>query len=107
MTTTETEFNYEEYIEELSEEEGMNAEAFATYCDNHHITAKDDIAGAVNDYHEYYIGEMTIQEYAEQLAEDLYPEAVATGYFDTDSFARDLELGGEVWEMNGHLFRSY
>ena len=41
------------------------------------------------------------------MADDIFSEAVKTGYFDYESFARDLELGGDVWELDGYVFRSY
>jgi methionyl-tRNA synthetase len=104
---TETKFDYETYIVEVAEAEGMNVEAFEALCDNFMHTEKDEIDAAVNDYQNYYIGEMTTEEYADELAQELYPEAYDTGYFNVEQFAYDLECGGDIWESNGHLFRSY
>lgn len=103
MKTEETEL--QDTVEDVALANGIDEIAFEIYCDNLMIT--ENYEDAVSGFEDAYIGEMSVHEYAEQLAEDMYPDAVATGYFDCDSFARDLELGGEVWEQGGHLFRNY
>ena len=92
-------------LESVAEEHNLSEEAFRAYCDNMHI--RENYAESVADFEEYYIGEMSVREYAEELADDIFSECVKSGYFDYDSFARDLELGGDVYEYNGHLFRNY
>lgn len=92
-------------IARVAEENSIDEEAFAIYCWNLHITS--DFDGEVTDFVDSYIGDISVYEYAEQLADDIFPDAVKSGYFDYDSFARDLEIGGEVWEKDGHLFRNY
>ena len=104
-------YTYEGYLLEHFYGEGDPMEAFGVYLDNFHkkyseLTA-DEWGWHFSDFEEAYIGEMTVKEYAEQLAEDNYPEAVKCKYFDYDAYANDLERAGEVWETDGHLFRSY
>lgn len=113
METQEQEqtYTYEEYLIEHFYGEGDPREAFGVYLDNFHKKdaqlTEDEWSGHFSDFEEAYIGEMTVKEYAEQKADDFFPEAVKSGYFDYDAYANDLERGGEVWETDGHLFRSY
>ena len=105
----ETTYKYSnEYIAQVAEDHNIDEQAFAIYCWNIHATvATTDYDSEVSAFEDAYIGEMSIRDYADELADDLYPEAVKTGYFYYESFARDLELGGDVWEHDGYLFRSY
>jgi antirestriction protein len=92
-------------IAQVAEDNSIDEQAFAIYCWNNHTTS--DYDSEVSAFEDAYIGEMSVRDYADELADDLYPEAVKTGYFYYESFARDLELGGDVWEHEGYLFRSY
>lgn len=92
-------------IGRVAEENGIDEEAFAIFCWNLHVT--HDYEDEVSAFQDSYIGDISVYDYAVDLADDIYSEAVKSGYFDYDSFARDLELGGEVWEKDGHLFRNY
>ncbi len=111
METQEQEktYTYEEYLLEYFYGDGDPMEAFGIYLSNFHKQdaqlTEDDWAGLFIEFEEYYVGEMSVIEYAEQLAEDVYSEAVKSGYFDYKSFANDLERGGDVWETDGYLFR--
>lgn len=113
METQEQEqtYTYEGYLLEHFHDDGDLLEAFGVYLDNFHkkyseLTV-DEWEWHFSDFTKAYIGEMSVREYAEQLADDNYPEAVKCKYFDYDAYANDLERGGEVWETDGHLFRSY
>jgi hypothetical protein len=58
---------------------------------------------------EYYTGCTSVTEYVNRLLDegciDGYDADTTAGrYFDIDSFARDLELGGDVTEINGFVF---
>jgi antirestriction protein len=58
-----------------------------------------------------YTGYETVIEYAEDLVEDSgarkkLPEFLRH-YIDVAAFARDLELGGDVSEVDGYVFRNY
>jgi len=99
------EYEMQDTVEDVALANGIDETAFEIYCDNLMIT--EDYEDAVSGFEDAYIGEMSVRDYAEQLAEDIYSEAVKSGYFDFESFARDLELGGEVWEQGGHIFRNY
>lgn len=104
MSTDTDNYEMQDTVEDVALAHGIDEYAFGIYCDNLHIT--DNYEDAVSGFEDAYIGEMSVREYAEQLADDIFPEAVASGYFDYDSFARDLELGGDVWEQGWHLFRN-
>jgi antirestriction protein len=104
MNDIEIKYSNEE-IARVAEESNIDEQAFAIYCWNLHITS--DYEDEVSAFEDSYIGELSVQDYAEELADDIYPDAVRSGYFDYESFARDLELGGEVWFHEGYLFRNY
>lgn len=72
------------------------------------VDYRGDVVEAVGSFEEAYIGEMSVSEYAEKWLADVYSpdwSALPWQYFDHDQFARDLELGGDVVELDGHLFR--
>jgi antirestriction protein len=92
-------------IAQVAEDNSIDEQAFAIYCWNLGITKEYD--SEVSAFEDAYVAVTSVREYAEELADDIYPEAVKTGYFDYESFARDLELGGDVWELDGYVFRSY
>ena len=64
----------------------------------------------ISDFEEAYQGEMSTEDFASQLADELYlsdnsiPNWV-TIYFDYEKFERDLFMG-DYWESNGFIFRS-
>ena len=63
----------------------------------------------IGDFEESYQGEMTTEEFATQLAEEMFlgvdlPKWVEM-YFDYQKFERDLFLG-DYWESNGFIFRA-
>ena len=91
-------------LENVTEEYGLDVDAFSAYCDNIHITS--NYADQVTNFTDAYIGEMSPEEYAEELADDIYPEAVKSGYFDYEKFTNDL-LMGDIYECGGYLFRNY
>jgi antirestriction protein len=89
------------------EGEGLDIEAVAAYANNMHLDVanfdewRDDYEGA-------YIGELSVTDYAEQYISecgllDGVPANIAA-YFDYESYGRDLILGGDIWEHEGHLF---
>jgi hypothetical protein len=102
-------YTYEEYLLEYFFGEGDPMEPFGIYLNNFHKKdaqlTEDDWSGYFFEFEEHYVGEMSVIEYAELLAEEIYSEAVKSGYFDYKSFANDLKCGGDVWETDGHLFK--
>lgn len=89
------------------EDEGLDIVAVFGYASNFHldIVNFDDWK---DDYEDAYIGEYEIRDYAEQLADESgLLDGVADTvrhYFDYESYGRDLILGGDIWEHEGHLF---
>ena len=89
------------------EDEGLDIVAVAAYAANMSL----DLAVFdewKDDYEDAYIGEYKIEDYAVQFVEDCgllqgVADSVAS-YFDYESYGRDLILGGDIWEHEGHLF---
>lgn len=66
-------------------------------------------------FEDCYIGDYSdhdnpVLEYAYQYIDDCYDLEKMMGklsaYFDYEKFARDMELGGDIAEHNGHLFHN-
>ena len=102
--TQQADTELEDLMASVAEDHGLDEVAFILWCKNFYITSNFD--EQVTDFTDAYIGEMSVLEYAEELADDIYADAVKTGYFDYESFARDLEIGGDVWASDGYLFRN-
>lgn len=100
--TTYTELD--DTVEDVANEYALDEDAFRIYCNNFHVT--EDYEEQVADFQDAFLGLMSAEEYAQQLADDIFPEAVKSGYFDYDKFANDLVIGGDVWEDDGYLFRN-
>ena len=74
------------------------------------VTA-ENLGELIEQAEERYTGYGTVTEYAEGYLEDSgllaeVPESLRY-YIDTDSFARDLVLGGDVSECDGYVFLNY
>ena len=74
------------------------------------VTA-ENLPELIEQAEERYTGYATVTEYAEGYLEDSgllaeVPESLRY-YIDTDSFARDLVLGGDVSECDGYVFLNY
>jgi antirestriction protein len=73
------------------------------------VTA-ENLAKLAESAAEAYTGYATVIEYAESYLEDsgLLAEVPETlrYYIDVEAFARDLELGGDVSEVDGYVFRN-
>lgn len=68
-----------------------------------------------SEFEDCYIGDYSyhdnpVLEYAYQYIDDCYDLEKMLGnlsaYFDYEKFARDLQLGGDIAEHNGHLFHN-
>jgi antirestriction protein len=74
------------------------------------VTA-ENLAKLAESAEECFTGCSTVSEYAENYLEDsgLLAEVPETlrYYIDVAAFARDLELGGDVFECDGFVFRNY
>ena len=110
MTTTRTEFLQEMEAtpaEQVAEAQGLDeAEAFALYCENCHADTLEKCEALVDEFQEAYIAEMTALEYAEQTIDDCFtiPKGLE-GYIDYEGYARDLQMGGDIYELGNYLFR--
>ncbi|MGQ5253989.1 antirestriction protein ArdA [Xanthomonas arboricola pv. corylina] len=90
-----------EELEDLSDDE---REAFESFCA---VEGEEDI----ETFRERYIGEFNSwAEVAEHSVEERgLLQGVSdtiTRYFDFESYGRDMHLGGEAYESNGHYFWS-
>lgn len=86
-------------LAELLEEHG---EGFAVWYDNE---TRDDDDSLASDFQDAYAGEWdSVQAYAEDYIEqtgELKDGSTLARYFDYESFARDLEHGGDIWSARG------
>jgi len=56
---------------------------------------------------EYYSDERLEDVVDQWLDEGMISGEQMQNYFDYESFARDLELGGDIYEQDGHIFNAY
>lgn len=89
-------------VAELAHAIEEHGEAFGVFYNNQ----PDDVAAVVERFEHSYRGTFrTVEEYAEEYIDSTgmlsdVPEHIAR-YFDVESFARDLELGGDIWTAEG------
>lgn len=99
----------EEETTELSDlVEQYGAEAVACFVYNHHLKL-EDVDDWADDFRDSYIGEVSIEDYVEELLDDGVFGDISSHlrfYIDTEKLGQDL-LRGDYWDMEGHLFRSY
>ena len=90
------------------EECGEDIERVMAYASNCHLSL-DEWDEWRTDYEDAVLPYASTLEYAEALIDDGVlgdiPEHLAS-YIDVEKFARDMEMGGEVYESNGYLFRN-
>lgn len=88
-------------VAELAEAVEEHGEPFAIWWNNENRSDVD-----VERFQEQYRGTYrTLEDYASQLVDDMgylqnCPDVVKN-YFDYEAFARDLELGGDIWTERG------
>lgn len=77
-----------------------------------HWLANDpsDVDRTIDTFDEAYLGERSALDYAYEYVEDCVfdrdtPEVLKT-YFDYEAFARDLVIGGDVFESGPYLFNA-
>ena len=89
---------------ELTDEYDVAAIAAHVYNCGLKLDKADDWA---YDFRESYIGVMTPAEYAEQLIDGVVdiPEELQY-YIDYEKMGRDMEMGGDIVEIDGYLFRT-
>jgi antirestriction protein len=112
-TTTEREMTQaeSELFAEI-EEAGHDIQAVQTYREwvGEEYSKLEEWESWISDFEEAYQGEMSTEDFAEQLANDLYlsgkdvPQWVVI-YFDYEKWERDLFMG-DYYESNGFIFRS-
>lgn len=69
----------------------------------------DDYDTCAAAFEDAYIGETTARDYAEDLLDstgELNSLGHLAQYFDYDAYARDMILGGDLTESEGHLFHT-
>lgn len=60
----------------------------------------------IDEFIDSYQGEMSTEDFAEQLAEEFFDLNSPLGnYFDYEKWERDLFMG-DYWESDGYIFRS-
>lgn len=107
MTQAEAEF----YAE--IEEAGHDIQAVGAYRDyiGEDYTPLASWEDWIGQFEESYQGEMDTREFAEQMAEEMFPISTTqendflVRYFDYEKWERDLFMG-DYFESNGYIFRS-
>jgi len=105
--------NFWNYINAIKELDGDDLEAFEIWMSNDSSRdLSEDVEGLIEQFRDDYCGHFKngLEDYAYELVQDCYftketPD-IFIRYFDYTSFARDLELNGDVWENEGHVFRN-
>lgn len=99
------------YVETMEELDDSERDAFIAFMDN--MSVHDDTS--LERFRDAYIGMYSsVESWAEEYLEDSgmlsnLPENLH-GYFNVAAFARDLELGGDIWTVdapNGGVFVFY
>lgn len=78
-------------------------DAIVAWADNQHMSP-EEAADFQQDFEDSFMGEMTMQEYAEELVDQYAVPEFILPYVDIDAVARDLRYDG-FWEGSGYLFR--
>ena len=99
----------EEWVQEI-EEAGHDLGAVAAYRDNmgEEYTKLSEWRDWIGNFEEAYQGEMSTQDFAEQLADEMMPRDTPqffVTYFDYEKWERDLFMD-DYWELDGYIFRS-
>lgn len=95
------------------EEAGHDINAVRAYRDNvgEQYTPLLEWEDWIGDFEESYQGEMSTEDFAAQLADEMMPMSTTQEnewlmrYFDYDKWERDLFMG-DYWENDGFIFRS-
>jgi hypothetical protein len=97
------------------EEAGHNLDAVRAYRDNvgESYTPLLEWEDWIDEFEEAYQGEMSTEDFAAQLADEMMPMPTSTNrenewlmrYFDYEKWERDLFMG-DYWENDGFIFRS-
>ncbi|GAB3475357.1 antirestriction protein ArdA [Amycolatopsis cihanbeyliensis] len=80
-----------------------HGKAFAVFAEN--LTSGEDIDDIESAFTDQFVGEMSLEDYAYDYVDECLdlPE-IARSYFDYEKFARDLELSGDMIEIEGFVF---
>ena len=112
MPNAKREQELEETAWQQIDQAGFNIEAVEAYRCNCGVsyTPLETWEDWIDDFEESFQVEMSTEDFAVQLADEIYlsgkdvPQWITT-YFDYEKFERDLFLG-DYWESNGFIFRS-
>lgn len=97
-----------EYVDALGEVGAWAVDAYTALCDyrGEVVTAEE--------FADVYAGEFdSIEEYALDFADDMGwldamdKAGISSSYFDADAFANDLRCGGDVFMVDGYVFRGW
>jgi antirestriction protein len=94
-------------LEEIAEDNDLDAFAFVGFCENQHITA-DEAEDYVDAFQDAYIGEFQSEEaFAEYFADEegLDIPSLVRSHIDW-SDVWHCELRHDFYEVNGHFFRN-
>lgn len=102
------------FLEFIEDNDISNIEAFRVFLDNEHNANQDDDIIEESDYLEYldnfndsFCGEQSIEDYVNNLVDDMNIGDLERNYVDIDAMVNDIECAGDMWEIDGFLFRAY
>lgn len=110
MTETQTKTTLEAILEQA---DWRDEEAVTLFWENDSYYWEDEsVEDFLDRFDECYQGDYgSATDYAEEFVASCgylsdVPDEVAR-YFDYESFARDMVLGGDIWEERGHIFTNH
>jgi antirestriction protein len=91
----------------LLEARGIEREPFDVFIEDvagtHYVW--DSVDSMLDAYGDAFAGAGSLEDYAYDFASEcLGLEGTALAYFDTDAYARDLQLSGDMLEARGYRF---
>ena len=100
-------------IEQSPEDYRHQPDLYELHCEYYHtgerteVSVKEAMDKCNDTYIDWFRSHAEIGEYffEQNDWESEWPE-VAVRYFDAEAFGRDLVLGGDVWQADGHTWRN-
>lgn len=90
--------------EDLAEAWCVDTDALRYWGENQHMDAEEASTHFSYEFEDAYVGQVSIAEYAQSIAESHTNDPWLLRYFDYDALENDLLHDG-MWQEDGHLFR--
>lgn len=92
---------------EVTDVVGTHDDAFALFVENFgmDMNTSDQLTETLRAFDSAYIGYMSAEDYAYSFTQDCHEvNDFIMMYVDFEKMGRDMELGGDITELDGHLF---